>query len=130
MDIKGVEVEVGDFVAFRTPVIPLPEIQAGVYEVKDGMFWSISPLFIPWRHNGKFTPDEVDEIMVVYPAEVAVKQESHGRFNLGDRVVATQPLHEGDHIEGRVVGAFGGVVVVKNDEGYAPGGSNYWELVD
>ncbi len=112
---KGVALLRGDFVAMRTRTLPLPEVQAAVMEVKDGVLDVFSTMLAIFQHNGLFTEDEVIEIKVVYPAAEAIPRESRGKnFAQHERVAA---VINGTRYEGRVVAACDGIIAVHTDDG-------------
>lgn len=116
MIFKAVEVEVGDFVSFQTRVVPLPEVQAAVIGVVDGVLEVISTILVPFQHSGQFTEADVDQIIVVYPSAVAIPRESRGRgFTKNQRVAAT--LKDGTERQGEVIAAFDGIVVARKSDG-------------
>jgi len=128
MDIKGVEVKVGDYISFDVPRVSLPEVQAVITKVEDDGFWVFSPAIPFWVYSHKFAIDEVGEIDMICPADIAVRTQSGGRFSPNQRVWARSTFYELEPMEGRVVAALDGIVVVVNDEGRrAIGGGACWE---
>jgi hypothetical protein len=128
---KGQELHVGDFIAFQSPLIPLPEIQAAVIDVKDGVLEIVSTLIAPFRQGGKFKETDVtSEIVIVYPAEEAIKKESRSwNFSKGQRVRVT--VKGGEVMEGNVIAAFDGVIVAQRDDGlYITGGASFFKKVE
>ena len=130
MIFKGQQLETGDFVAFQTKAVPLPEIQAAVIGVENGVLEVMSTFLTPFQHGGKFTEAEVDRIMVVYPAEVAIPQESRGKsFPRHQRVSVV--VQDGEEHQGKVVAAFDGVVVARKGDGQLiTGGASHFNAVN
>ncbi len=128
MVFKSVVLEVGDFVAFTATSVPLPEVQAAVVDVEDGVLEVMSTLLKPFQHSGKFREDEVGEIMVVYPAAIAIPQES-GREDFAPQRRATC-VFEGRQYEGRIMAAFSGWVYMQADDGTPLTGSpNHFNIL-
>jgi hypothetical protein len=127
MLFKGQNLEVGDFVAFQTRTVPLPEVQGAVIDVNGGVLEVLSTLLFPFRHSGSFTEDDVDCIMVVYLAEVAIPQESRGKgFAKHQRVGTT--VRDGSAQFGEVIAAFDGIVVARRSDGeLITGGASHFE---
>jgi len=126
MIFKNQKMETGDFVAFKTKAVPLPEVQAAVISVENGVLEVLSTILLPFKHGGKFTEAEVDQIMVVYPAEVAIPQESRGKgFPKNQKVSVV--IKNGEKHYGEIVAAFDGIVVArKNDGQLITGGSMFF----
>jgi|GEM_PF-2934512 len=117
MRYKGVDVNVGDFVALRSKSVPLPEVQAAVIDVEhDGnRLVVISSFLVPFQHNGEFPSDDVTDFMVLYPAEQAIPLETREKaFQKDQRVFATI---RGERMEGGVIAAFDGMVLARRDDG-------------
>ncbi len=111
MIFKNQKLESGDFVAFKTKSVPISEVRAAVVAVEDGVLAVISTMLKPFQHNGNFTEEEVEQIVVVYPAEVAIPQESRGKgFYKNQRVSA---IVRGKEHEGKILAAFDGIVVAR-----------------
>lgn len=129
MIFKSVEVGTGDFVSFQARTVPLPEVQAAVVEVADGVLEVMSTILAPFQHNGKFTEAEVDRIMVVYPAAIAIPQESRGRgFSQSQMVSAV--LSDGKEHRGEVIAAFDGIVAARQSDGQLfAGGAMHFHAV-
>lgn len=130
MIFKGRQLETGDFVVLQTEAVPLPEVQAAVIGVENDVLEVISTILVPFQHGGKFTEDEVDQIIVVYPAEVAIPQESRGKsFSKHQRVSVI--VQGGEKHQGMVVAAFDGVVVARKSDGkLITGGASHFNAVD
>lgn len=128
MRYKGVEVNIGDFVVFRSKSVPLPEVQAAVIDVENDTLVVISSFLVPFQHNGEFPADDVTDIIVVYGAEQAIPQETRDRaFKKDQRVFATI---RGERMEGGVIAAFDGMVVARRDDGQLiTGGVPHWQAV-
>lgn len=126
MKFKNVHLETGDFVSFQTKIVPLPEVQAAVLDVKDGALIVMSTVLAPFETGGKFTEEQIDRIKVVYPANVAIKQESNGKLSNHQRVYC---IAEGDTHYGEIIAAFDGVAVMLKDNGeFIHGGvSHFYE---
>lgn len=116
MIFKGVKVEIGDIVSFQTRVVPLPEVQAAVVDVVDGVLEVISTFLVPFQHSGQFREADVDRIMVVYPAAVAIPQESRGRGFFQGQIVSAVLKDDQEH-RGEVIAAFDGIVVARQSDG-------------
>lgn len=134
MTFRGQELEIGDFVAFTTPTVPFPEVQAVVIDVENGVLEVMSTLIAPFHHSGKFTEDEVVRIMVVYSAEVAIPQESRDKnFRKGERVVVHAQRVDGEmtYVIGYVVAAFDSVIVARRTDGQLiTGGSTHFTSLE
>ena len=129
MIFKGQKLEVGDFVAFQTKSVPLSEVQAAVINVEDGVLEVLSTMLVPFQHGGKFTEDEVDQVLVVYQAEVAIPQESRGkRFSKNKKVSVV--VQGGNRYEGEVVASFDGIVVARRSDGeLITGGASHFTAI-
>ena len=127
MRFKDQQLETGDFVMFETDIFPLLEFQAVVIDIKNGVLEVMSTLLAPFQHSGKFTEAEVDRIRVVYPAEVAITQESGFR-----RYQRVSVVFQGcEEHQGEVVAAFDGVVVARKGDGQLiTGGASHFSAVD
>lgn len=128
MVFKGLEMETGDFVAFQTKVVPLPEVQAVVIDVENGVLEVMSTILTVFKCGGKFRDDQVDRIMVVYKADVAIPQESRGKnFPKHQRVSV---VVKGKEYFGIIIAAFDGVVVMRGDDGQLiTGGASFYNAV-
>jgi len=115
MLFKGQQLETGDFVAFQSKTVPLPEVQAAVIGIENGVLEVMSTLLAPLNHSGKFTEDDVDRIIVIYPAEVAIPQESRGKGFQKHQKVSF--IIQGEEYQGKIVAAFDGVVVARKSDG-------------
>lgn len=124
---KGVQIETGDVVVFRTPRVPLPEVQAAVMGVEEnGQLSVLSTLLAPFQDNGLFSEDEINGLLtVVYPAEIAIPQESRGKsFKKGEGVTTTIG---NQRFTGKVVAAFDGLVVALTSDGQSfTGGASFF----
>lgn len=129
MKFKDKDLGVGDFVAFQTASVPLSEVQAAVIRVEDGVLEVLSTLLVPFQHNGRFTEEEVDMIEVIYPAEVAIPQESRGkRFAKGQHV--SVELRDKSTEQGNVIAAFDGLIVAQREDGeLITGGANFFNAI-
>mgnify|MGYP001178346980 CR=1 FL=1 len=129
MIFKNLQLETGDFVSFQTKSVPLPEVQAAVIGVEDGVLEVMSTLLAPFQHNGKFTEDEVGRIMIVYPSAVAIPRESRGKnFSRHQKVSVT--VKGGKKHRGEVVAAFDGIVVARRSDGeLITGGASHFNAV-
>ena len=129
MFFKGVFLETGDFVAFQTNAVPLPEVQAVVIRVKNGVLEVMSTVLTPFQHGGKFTEDEIGQIMVVHTADVAIPQESRGKNFAKNQKVSVE-IKGGEIHHGEVVAAFDGVVVARQNDGQLiTGGASFFNKI-
>lgn len=114
MFFKGVTLEVGDYIAFTSDQVPLPHVEAAVIAVKDGVLEVLSTFLVPFQHSGLFMEEQVKNLEVIHPAEIAIPQESRGRrFAKGQEVLINLQGHD---VRAKVVSAFDGVVVARNGE--------------
>ncbi len=111
MIFKKKKVESGDIVALKMKSVPISEVRAAVVAVEDGVLSVISTMLKPLQHNGNFTEEEVEQIVVVYPAKVAIPQESHG-FSKNQWVSA---IVRGEKHKGKIIAAFDGIVVARHN---------------
>ncbi len=126
MIFKNVALSAGDFIAFKTPSVPLQEVQAAVINVEDGKLEVMSTLLAPFQHSGIFTEAEVGEIIVVYPASISIPQESGKKKFIKDQKVSIS-LKNGTTACGCVVAAFDGVVAARTNEGiFIVGGASFF----
>ena len=102
---------------------------ATVIDVQNGVLEVMSTILVPFQHGGKFTEDEVEQIVVVYPADVAIPQESRGKgFSKNQRVSVV--VRDGGRHEGEVVAAFDGVVVARKSDGQLiTGGASHFKAL-
>ncbi|HRY60262.1 MAG TPA: hypothetical protein P5096_02700 [Patescibacteria group bacterium] len=129
MIFKNLQLETGDFVAFQTEAVPLPEVQAAVIGIEDGVLEVMSTLLAPFQHNGKFTEDEVGQIMVVYPSAIAIPRESRGK-NFSKHQGVSVIIKGGEEHRGEVVAAFDGIVVARRSDGeLITGGASHFNAV-
>jgi len=129
MIFKNKQLGVGDYVAFQASSVPLPEVQAVVIRVEDGVLEVLSTLLIPFQHDGRFSEDEVARIEVVYPAEVAIPKESRGKGFSKNQYVSVR-FKDGSVCRGRVVAAFDGLVVARReDDELVTAGSSFFEEI-
>jgi hypothetical protein len=76
MFFKGIEVQLGDFIIFTSPTVPLPEVQAEVIDVTEGVL-KVGCVFLGlFRHDGHFTEEEVEQLVVVKSFEETISMES------------------------------------------------------
>jgi hypothetical protein len=136
MLFKNREVNIGDIVVFQTSVVPLPEVQAVVIDVKDGVLEVMSTLLTSFRHDGRFAENEVSRIESIYPAELAIPRESRGKGFIKGMFVSAQVKGKGIQI-GRVGAALDGLVVVQREDGeLITGGASFfqeipkWRIID
>jgi hypothetical protein len=133
MIFNGLQLQIGDLVAFTTSAVPLPEVHAAVIDVKDGVLEVMSTLIVPFQHSGMFNAGEVQEIAVIYPADVAIPQESRDKsFRRGERVDVTVRGEDGVMVQvsGDVVAAFDGIVVARRQDGQLiTGGASHFNAV-
>ena len=125
MIFKGKKIGVGDFIAFRTTAVLLPEVQAVVIRVeKNGVLEVLSTLLIPFGHNGRFHEKEITELIIVYKASDVIPRESRKNFRKG-QLVST--CAHGKKETGRVVAAFDGIIVAKHSSGtFITGGASFF----
>jgi hypothetical protein len=129
MTFKGQNLETGDFVSLKTDTVPLPEVQAVVIDVENGVLEVLSTFLAPFRHSGRFTENDVSNIMVVYPAEVAIPRESGKRCFLKNQKVFCI-VNGRRKYQGRVVAAFDGIVVIRtSDDQLIAGGASHFNAV-
>jgi len=125
---KGLPLESGDIVAFTTTSVLLPEVQATVIEVKDGVLEVLSTLLLPYKHIGRFKEEEVGQIELIYPAKIAVPRESGQKKFQKDQSVSTL-VGKVSH-QGKVIAAFDGLVVARQDDGQLiTGGASFFNRV-
>ncbi len=118
-------IEIGDLVALRSNAVPLPEVQAAVININSDEIEVLSTMLIPFKHNGKFKKGEVDEIVMIHPADYAIPQESRGKFQKEQTVTVTV---KGRKETGSVIAAFDGIIVAqrKKDGKFIVGGMSYF----
>lgn len=120
---KGQTLHPGDIIAFTTSIVPLPEVQAVVIAVHDGVLEVMSTLLAPFQHSGHFAENNVGQLLVICEAEEAIPRETRGKFSRGQAVRTS--VHDRHHdrlaefrsVTGNVLAAFDGVVVMRCADG-------------
>lgn len=103
--------QTGDFIAFQSSDVPLPEVQAVVIEDNGDTVEVLSTLLVPFQHSGTFKRSEMKNLMLVYPAGVAVPRESRRDWRRGQLLRVTKGPHE--NVVAPLLAAFDGVCVCK-----------------
>lgn len=116
MIFQNLQVEVGDIVALRSTKVPLPEFQAAVIRVTDGVLEVLSTMLVPFRHNGDFAECDIERIEIVRSAAEAIPRESRGNSLAKDQRVSVV-TGDGRSHQGMVIAAFDGIVVARSDAG-------------
>ena len=130
MIFKNQELEIGDLVVFESKSIPLPEVQASVIGVENGVLEVLSSFLVPFQHDGRFTENEVIRIMVASPSKIAIPQES-GSKKFSKHQSVTAVLQDGRKHQGKVIAAFDGVVVARKDDGQLiTGGASFFDVAN
>ena len=119
MNFKGVELEIGDHIAFETSEVPLPHVEAAVMGVKDGILDVFSTLLVPFQHSGFFSEDSVGEIEIVRKAKEAIPSTSP--FEKDQEVTCEV---KGTTRRGFVIAAFDGIVVMKSGDDFVTAGAD------
>lgn len=109
MIFKGLELDIGDHITFKTSEVPLPKVEAAVVEVKGDTLEVFSALLGPYQHSGMFAEDVVGRIEIVRKASEAIPLASRGKFVKNEEVIWNGP---GLTREGKVVAAFDGIVMI------------------
>ena len=110
MLFRGVTVEPGDLIAFRSNKLNLGEIQGAVVGPVGGRLEVITLIK---GIDGFFAEEDVQALRVVLPAAQAIPQESRGLFSQGQQV----SFHAGsERLTGKVVAAFLGVITAFDSE--------------
>lgn len=115
MKFKNIDVEPGDIVEIQAKSVPLESVQVAVVNVINGVLEVISTLLVPFQHNGHFPPNDVIRIMVVYPAAIAIPQNSDGKFKINQRI--SMSLKNGENHQGVVIAAFDNIIIARDDNG-------------
>ncbi len=110
MVFKGVTVEPGDLITFRSNRLNLGEIQGAVIGPVAGQLEVITLIR---GCDGFFTEQDFQELRVTLPAAEAVLQESRGLFRPGQSVSFQAGSEK---LTGNVVAAFLGVVTAFDSE--------------
>ena len=117
----------GDMVQIRSKEVPLPEFPASVVAIDDTTLEVLSTILVPFHHSGKFKLAEI-EYIVVYPAEVAVEQETG--FKVGTDIQTRLPV-DGKVRVGTAHCGFDRILVIKLPDGQLlTGGASHFEKAE
>ncbi|OGZ46574.1 MAG: hypothetical protein A3J55_02680 [Candidatus Ryanbacteria bacterium RIFCSPHIGHO2_02_FULL_45_17b] len=83
---KGIKLVTGDHIAFTSKTVP--PIEAAFTDVDEGGNMNVfSSFLVPFRHNGRFSPDDVCRIKVLRHGGEAVAMEARNpKLHHGQKV--------------------------------------------